>query len=86
MRVPADPRREPKNEQGQLYYHLARVALGLQPILDRVSLSTVQVLTMVSLYDGMAIRKDDLEEARKTLSLAAVIATRNEEQRRRSRD
>ena len=71
----ADHDQEPRNAEGQMYYHLARVALGLQPIFESVSLSTVQTLVLMALYDIIAIRKNDLEESWKMVFFATVIAS-----------
>ncbi|EJD06233.1 uncharacterized protein FOMMEDRAFT_119797 [Fomitiporia mediterranea MF3/22] len=66
--------REPKHGDGQQYYRLSRVALGLQPIFARSSLTTVQVLLLMALYDIVSMRKNNLEETWKVVFMAANIA------------
>lgn len=70
-----DLTQEPSNMEGQKYKCLARSALGLSSILTRASLSSVQTMILLSLYNLYAARDENQEEAWKILSLAMGTAT-----------
>ena len=65
----------PNNEEGLLYFHLAKAALGLRSVLSSASLITVQTMVLLGLYDFFSFRRSNLEEAWKILSFGTGIAT-----------
>lgn len=72
--IDLDHTNEPKNKEGQLYYYLSRASLGVPSIFESSSLSSVQTLAMLSLYDILSARKNTLEEGWKVVGIGANIA------------
>ncbi|KAF5344686.1 hypothetical protein D9756_011476 [Leucocoprinus leucothites] len=44
---------EPSNAEGEHFHQLARAALGLQPVLEKPSIVTIQTLHLMSIYNSM---------------------------------
>lgn len=70
----ADPSLPPYNADAQRYYVLAVVALGLDPILERHSLSTVKTLHLLSIYSGMSGTEANMANSYALLNLACKVA------------
>ncbi|KAF7966860.1 hypothetical protein HWV62_36691 [Athelia sp. TMB] len=49
-----DLRQEPSNEEAEHYHQIARAAVCLQPVLEKPSLVTIQVLHLLSVYNAMS--------------------------------
>lgn len=49
-----DLRQEPSNAEAEHYHQIARAAVCLQPVLEKPSLVTVQVLHLLSCYNAMS--------------------------------
>jgi len=45
---------EPSNAEGEHFHQLARAALGLQPVLEKPSIVTIQTLHLMSIYNAMS--------------------------------
>ncbi|KAF8991889.1 fungal-specific transcription factor domain-containing protein [Cyathus striatus] len=45
---------EPSNAQGEHYMQIAKAALGMQPVLEKPSLVTIQTLHLMSIYNAMS--------------------------------
>jgi hypothetical protein len=45
---------EPSNGEGEHFHQLARAALGLQPVLEKPSIVTIQALHLISIYNAMS--------------------------------
>ena len=70
-----DLTQEAHNEEGELFRHLSRSALGLHSIFDGTSMATVQALSLVGAYDFFSASAQTLESAWKTQSLAMCLAS-----------
>ncbi|GAV99532.1 hypothetical protein LENED_000993 [Lentinula edodes] len=65
---------EPLNLESQHFYHLARAALVLQPVLTESSVTTIKVLHMMSIHNGLS-SQENLEQSYALINLAGQIAT-----------
>jgi hypothetical protein len=45
---------EPSDALGEHYHQIAKAALGLQPVLEKPSIVTIQVLHLMSIYNAMS--------------------------------
>lgn len=70
----ADRTQKQDNEEGWLFYHLARSSLSLDAMLENASLSTVQTLVLMALYMALSGRTCGVEASWKWTSFAANIA------------
>ena len=60
--------------EGELYLHLARAALCLQPVLEFPSVAAVQAICLMASFDMIPRRAKSLEPASKTVSFATMLA------------
>ncbi|KAF5352033.1 hypothetical protein D9758_009454 [Tetrapyrgos nigripes] len=67
---------KPYNLEAQHYYHLARAAVVLQPVLEEQSMVTIKVLHLMSIYNGMSGQESNLEQSYALLNLAGQVALR----------
>ncbi|KAF5392896.1 hypothetical protein D9757_000804 [Collybiopsis confluens] len=74
--VLVDTNLEPYNLEAQHFYHLARAALVLQPVLVDCSIVTVKVLHLMSIHNGLSGQESNLEQSYALLNLAGQVATR----------
>ncbi|KAH8113174.1 hypothetical protein DFH11DRAFT_1511062 [Phellopilus nigrolimitatus] len=65
----------PNNEEAELYYHLSRSALCLNPVFDGASLASVQTIALMGAYDMFSFRKKSLESTWKVLNFGMTLAT-----------
>lgn len=70
-----DLTQEAANEEGWVYWHLARCALSLHNIFEGTSTSTVQALSLVGAYDFFSDNTQTLEATWKIQSLAMCLAS-----------
>ncbi|EIN14557.1 hypothetical protein PUNSTDRAFT_30245, partial [Punctularia strigosozonata HHB-11173 SS5] len=69
---PAPPER---NAESELYYHLSRAALNLQPILEHPSsLSTVQTFSTLAIYQALTCDDNAIEGLWANMGLATKLA------------
>lgn len=61
------------NEEGEMYKHLARSALGMHSVFEGTSLATVQALALVGAYDLYSASTETIESAFKLLGLAHCL-------------
>jgi hypothetical protein len=64
----------PYNTEAQRYYVLARVALTLDPMMEKASLSTVKAVHLISLYNGMSGKESNMSNTYTVLNLASCLA------------
>lgn len=64
----------PYNCEAQKYYVLARVALALDPVMARASLSTVKAFHLISLYNGMSGKESNMSNTYTVLNLGSRLA------------
>ena len=64
----------PYNSASQRYYVLSLAALGSQPIMEFVSLSTVKTLHLISIYCGMSGTETNMSNQYAVLNLASRLA------------
>lgn len=65
----------PNNAEAEHYYQLTRAALTLDPILDRApSITTVQTLASMAIYQGMALKEDSIESTWSMMGLTCKMA------------
>ncbi|KAF8165443.1 fungal-specific transcription factor domain-containing protein [Crassisporium funariophilum] len=65
---------EPFNREAELYHHLSRGCLSLRSVFDSPELSTVQAITLMATYHGMAGRKYTMDSSWTLTSLGAKLA------------
>ncbi len=61
-----------ENREAVLYYELACASLGLKSVLHNASLSAVQAISLVAMFE--LTRKNNLESSWKIMSLALTVA------------
>lgn len=71
----ADLTLPPYNPEAERYRQLSRAALGLKSVFEEASLSAVQCICLLASYDIVAVRKNSMESAWKTLSLALSLGS-----------
>lgn len=69
-----DLTQEPDNKEGQIYNHLCRSTLGLGSVLKKSSLSSIQAMLLLGVYNLYSGCGYDLEESWKILSFAMSSA------------
>lgn len=65
----------PYNDEAELYMQLARTALGLQPVFEGASMSTIQTICMIGAYDVFSGRNNNLEACWKILTMGFSMST-----------
>lgn len=71
-----DEQLPPYNLEAQHYYQLVQAAVSIQKLLVEESLTTVKVLHLMSIYNGMSGRESNIELCYNLLNLAAQSAIR----------
>ncbi|KIY70219.1 hypothetical protein CYLTODRAFT_371322 [Cylindrobasidium torrendii FP15055 ss-10] len=66
----------PYSAEAQHYYKLAQAALCLQPLLIEESFVSVKVIHLMSIYNGLSGKEENLETSSTLLSLAMQVALR----------
>ncbi|KAH7928331.1 hypothetical protein BV22DRAFT_1005131 [Leucogyrophana mollusca] len=69
-----DPSLPAYNEEAQHYHRLARSALCLQPVFVKRSVTTIKVLHLMSVYNGMSGMESNLENSYSLLNFAGQVA------------
>ncbi|KAI0708422.1 hypothetical protein C8Q76DRAFT_627233 [Earliella scabrosa] len=65
----------PNNVEAQRYYQLTRAALSLEPVMDRPpSIATVQVLSLMAIYQGMVADEHSIETTWALMGLSSKLA------------
>ncbi|RDX52322.1 hypothetical protein OH76DRAFT_207245 [Lentinus brumalis] len=65
----------PHNPEAERYYQLARAALSLEPVMDRPpSVATVQVLSLMAIYQGMVADEHSIESTWALMGLSSKLA------------
>ncbi|KAG9313765.1 hypothetical protein JVU11DRAFT_6124 [Chiua virens] len=65
----------PDNEEANMYCHLARAALNLEPVLDRPpSVTTIQTLALLAIYQGLVSGENSIECTWGIFGLATKLA------------
>ncbi|KAI0752488.1 fungal-specific transcription factor domain-containing protein [Daedaleopsis nitida] len=65
----------PHNTEAERYYQLTRAALSLEPVMDRPpSIATVQVLSLMGIYQGMVADEHSIEITWALMGLASKLA------------
>ncbi|KAF9078563.1 hypothetical protein BDP27DRAFT_1440995 [Rhodocollybia butyracea] len=67
---------EPYSLEAQHFYHLARAATVLQPILTEPSVVTIKVLHLMSIHNGLSGQESNLEQSYALLNLAGQVSTK----------
>lgn len=62
------------NDEGELYYHLARTALSLKPVFDGAGLQAVEAVALLGSYNLFSCRNKGLEGTWKMMSLCLSLA------------
>ena len=70
----ADRTQPQDNDEGRIFYHLSRSALGMNCMVEDISLSTVQALTLMAVYTALCGRKGGVEASWRWTSIAAHAA------------
>ncbi|RPD60567.1 hypothetical protein L226DRAFT_612121 [Lentinus tigrinus ALCF2SS1-7] len=65
----------PHNVEAERYYQLTRAALSLEPVMDRPpSVATVQVLSLMAIYQGMVADERSIESTWALMGLSSKLA------------
>lgn len=65
----------PNNPEAEQYYQLTKASLSIEPILERPpSVSTVQTLALMAIYEGMAGKENSIETTWAMFGLATKLA------------
>ncbi|TFK67651.1 hypothetical protein BDN72DRAFT_90025 [Pluteus cervinus] len=65
----------PGNVEAERYYQLTKAALGIEPVLERPpSVSTVQALSLMAIYEGLAGGENSIEGTWALMGLATKLA------------
>ncbi|KAI0767708.1 hypothetical protein C8Q74DRAFT_1318239 [Fomes fomentarius] len=65
----------PHNLEAEKYYQLTKAALSLEPVMDRApSIATVQVLSLMAIYQGMVADERSIESTWALMGLASKLA------------
>ncbi|KAI0703865.1 hypothetical protein C8T65DRAFT_709179 [Cerioporus squamosus] len=65
----------PHNPEAERYYQLTRAALSLEPVMDRPpSVATVQVLSLMAIYQGMVADEHSIESTWALMGLSSKLA------------
>ncbi|KAJ4489995.1 hypothetical protein J3R30DRAFT_16350 [Lentinula aciculospora] len=65
---------EPYHLESQHFYHLARAALVLQPVMTSSSIVTIKVLHLMSIHNGLSGQESNLEQSYALINLASQVA------------
>ena len=64
----------PGNEESDLYYHLTKAALGLRSVFDGANLVSVQVISLIGMYDLWSSRRTTPEISWKMVNFSCLLA------------
>lgn len=70
-----DLTQEAHNDEGDLYCHLSRCILSLHSIFEGTSVTTVQALSLIGIYNFFSANTQTLEAPWKLLSLSFSLAS-----------